>query len=184
MADRRNFIRNLFGVGAAATVAIPSAFAAQLDGKTKEEKIALIDALVEDGFMKKRTALRWKLKEGHITGKEFKEQFLNVKEFSEEEAPNEIVPMAESIRLWRKEKYSIPEDERFNNLNSDVMRESLSRSDESNSVKEYNQVLEDILGREGYEDYKSSKAKSDKMSDDQCRHLLELLSRKHPQIKV
>lgn len=161
--SKRNFLKGIFGMGAAATIALPSAVAKQLEGKSSEEQIALIDALVEDGFMKKRTALRWKLKEGHISKEEFQKLFLTVKEFSQEDSPNEDPKFVKHKDcLMRTGKYSID-----NELNLIELSEIESR-------KEYNKILESQLEVDGT---KSSGYVG--ISDNQCRKMLELLKEKY-----
>lgn len=133
--SKRNFLKGIFGMGAAATIAVPNAIAKQLEGKSSEEQVALIDALVENGFMKKRTALRWKLQEGHISKEEFQKLYLTVKEFSQEEHPNEDPKFVEHKGcLMRTGKYSIPDGQSVVELKSIEL-------DEKESKKEYNKIL-------------------------------------------
>ena len=163
--SKRNFLKGIFGMGAAATIALPSAVAKQLEGKSSEEQIALIDALVEDGFMKKRTALRWKLKEGHISKEEFKRLFLTVKEFSQEEAPNEDLKI--SALKMRTGKYSISDEKSIEELESIEL-------DERESKREYNRILKTEFGVDGTESTGYAG-----MTDDMCRKMLGFLKEKH-----
>lgn len=79
---RRGFLKNFFGGGAAAVAAVsmPSALEKQLEGKTDEEKIAIVQACVDDGFMKERTFLRWKLQNGYMSKDDFADQYMSCKE--------------------------------------------------------------------------------------------------------
>lgn len=173
MTDRRDFITNLFsgGAGAVAAFCLPSAVAEQLEGKSKEEQVALIDALVADGFMKKRTALRWKLKEGHISKEEFSEQFLKVKEFSQEEAPNEIQAINQRLEhvpvKMRTGKYAI---------NESTSLESISLSDKE---RQEELELDNILKMEFNIHESDKKVAARGISDDQCRKLLEILNEQY-----
>lgn len=73
--DRRGFLKKLFTGGAAATAAVvlPQAVQAQLEDKTLEQRKELLAGLVEAGYMREMTFLRWQCENKFITPAQLRE---------------------------------------------------------------------------------------------------------------
>lgn len=130
--SKRNFLKGILASVSALFVGIPSSVAKKLDGKPIEEQQLLIDDLVKDGFMKQRTALRWKLKNGILSKEEFKNLSRNVKEISQEEDISDHPRRHGSPP--RSGNYAVLSDENIEGFSSFDLEETEGR-------KEYNEVL-------------------------------------------